>query len=244
MAHQQRSSGLDDQVVASHKQDRMKITNFQAEIIQILDYTQLPEALLALALRNEEMYFGAFWVAYSQPHVFKEDEIRYLSTLASQVVIATANTRLFMTSELGRQRLEAILVSTPDPVLVTDRNDRLLLTNPAASKILGDQVEQGVGKPIDSLGLPSQLVNLLHDTSDERQSLELILPNGRIYLTNASSITANEKLVGKVYILRDITHFRELDSLKSDFVSTVSHDLRSPLTLIRGYTTMLQMVGS
>ena len=44
-------------------------------------------------------------------------------------------------------------------------------------------------------------------------------------------------------VLRDVTHFKELDALKSEFVSTVSHDLRSPLTLIRGYSTMLQMVG-
>jgi signal transduction histidine kinase len=43
--------------------------------------------------------------------------------------------------------------------------------------------------------------------------------------------------------LRDITHFKELEQLKSDFVATVSHDLRSPLTLMRGYATMLQMVG-
>ena len=104
-------------------------------------------------------------------------------------------------------------------------------------------MKQGLGKPISSLELPSQMVNMLHDTSNERQSLELILPNGRIYLANASSIVASEKQVGRVCILRDITHFRELDTLKSDFVSTVSHDLRSPLTLIRGYATMLQMVG-
>src|SRR3990170_8289847 len=49
--------------------------------------------------------------------------------------------------------------------------------------------------------------------------------------------------MGRVCVLRDITQFKELDALKSDFVSTVSHDLRSPLTLIRGYATMLQMVG-
>jgi signal transduction histidine kinase len=43
--------------------------------------------------------------------------------------------------------------------------------------------------------------------------------------------------------MRDVTHFKELDALKSDFVSSVSHDLRSPLTLMRGYATMLEMVG-
>jgi len=54
---------------------------------------------------------------------------------------------------------------------------------------------------------------------------------------------AERRLMGKVCILRDITHFKELEQLKSDFVATVSHDLRSPLTLMRGYATMLQMVG-
>jgi signal transduction histidine kinase len=49
--------------------------------------------------------------------------------------------------------------------------------------------------------------------------------------------------VGRVCILRDVTRFKELDALKSEFVSTVSHDLRSPLTLMRGYATMMDMVG-
>jgi signal transduction histidine kinase len=49
--------------------------------------------------------------------------------------------------------------------------------------------------------------------------------------------------VGRVCVLRDITYFKELDELKSEFVATVSHDLRSPLTLMRGYATMLEMVG-
>jgi signal transduction histidine kinase len=49
--------------------------------------------------------------------------------------------------------------------------------------------------------------------------------------------------VGRVCILRDITQLKEIDTLKSDFVSTVSHDLRSPLTLMRGYASMLEMAG-
>jgi signal transduction histidine kinase len=49
--------------------------------------------------------------------------------------------------------------------------------------------------------------------------------------------------MGRVCVLRDITYFKELDRLKTEFVESVSHDLRSPLTLMRGYTTMLDMVG-
>jgi signal transduction histidine kinase len=47
-----------------------------------------------------------------------------------------------------------------------------------------------------------------------------------------------------VCVLRDVTHFKELDQMKSEFVATVSHDLRAPLTFMRGYATMLPMVGA
>jgi len=61
--------------------------------------------------------------------------------------------------------------------------------------------------------------------------------------STASSVIAEEQPIGRVCILRDVTHFKELDTLKSEFVSTVSHDLRSPLTLMRGYATMMEMAG-
>jgi signal transduction histidine kinase len=60
----------------------------------------------------------------------------------------------------------------------------------------------------------------------------------------ASAMTADGRTIGRVCILRDVTQLKEIDTLKSDFVATVSHDLRSPLTLMRGYATMLEMAGT
>jgi len=74
-------------------------------------------------------------------------------------------------------------------------------------------------------------------------SRELPFPSGKIYYASVSPVISEKQNVGKICILRDITYYKELDNLKSDFVATVSHDLRSPLTLMRGYATMLQMVG-
>ena len=64
-----------------------------------------PESMIALALRHENTYYGALWVAYDKSHPFTEEESRFLSTLASQAALAAANARLFQTAEVGRQRL-------------------------------------------------------------------------------------------------------------------------------------------
>jgi len=84
---------------------------------------------------------------------------------------------------------------------------------------------------------------LLQVVSEEKQSAEVELADGKTYLATASSVIVEGQPVGRICILRDVTRFKELDTLKSEFVATVSHDLRYPLTTMRGYATMLEMVG-
>ncbi|MBL8058539.1 MAG: HAMP domain-containing histidine kinase, partial [Anaerolineales bacterium] len=70
-------------------------------------------------------------------------------------------------------------------------------------------------------------------------------PAGRtLYASVSPIISGDGATLGRVCILRDVTHFKELDMMKSEFVATVSHDLRAPLTFMRGYATMLPMVGA
>jgi signal transduction histidine kinase/HAMP domain-containing protein len=236
---------LDEQILfLARQQERVQLTNLTRPRLLVFSqgYSR-PQALLAIALRHENRFFGALWVAYDQAHQFFEEEVRYLTTLAGQAALAAANARLFLTAESGRQRLEAILASTPDPVLVTDSQNRLSVINPAAWQVLGLDPVSSPGQPVEQVLEQDQLLSLLSASTDENQSAELTLPDGQVYLATASSLVAEGRRVGRVCVMRDVTHFKELDALKSDFVSTVSHDLRSPLTLIRGYATMLQMVG-
>ena len=238
-------AALDEQILAfTRQQDKLVLGNLQRPRLFNLPFNSpAPASLMAVALRHENLYYGAFWVAYDQPHRFTNEEVRFLITLGNQATLAAANARLYQSSEIGRQRLAAILDANPDPILVTDQHNRLLLANPAAWQVLGLGIHTDIGQPIESVIAQKELVDLLRNSSDENQTVEITLPDGKVYLATATPVLAEGQRVGRVCILRDVTRFKELDTLKSEFVSTVSHDLRSPLTLIRGYTTMLEMVG-
>jgi signal transduction histidine kinase len=202
-----------------------------------------PESLIAIALRNERRYHGVLWAAYNKQHIFTEAELQYISTLASQAALAVTNIRLYLTVEVSRRQLEAILNSTPDPVLVTDASNRLILANPAAAQVFEVKIGKDDHPFIEKTIQVKALNELLSSSTNERRSTEVRMPDGKTYLAMASSMNADGRTVGRVCVLRDVSQLKEIDTLKSDFVSTVSHDLRSPLTLMRGYASMLELAG-
>ncbi len=81
-------------------------------------------------------------------------------------------------------------------------------------------------------------------SSTEGPPKELFLPEGRVLYADVSDIeSAHGEQMGRVAVMRDITRFKELDEMKSEFLATVSHDLRAPLTFMRGYAERLEAVG-
>jgi PAS domain S-box-containing protein len=238
-------ANMDEQIMTlARQQDRIVLTNLtRVRLFSFTEGVPRPEAIVAFALRHENLYYGTMWLAYDNPHKFSDEELRFLTTLASQVALAAANNRLYLNAEIGRQRLSAILASTPEPVMVTDHKNHLLLANPAASQALDFGTDGAEGQSIDKLIEEKELIRLLQPFAEDDLTAEVSLEDGKVYLAMASSVIAEGQRVGRICVLRDVTRFKELDTLKSEFVATVSHDLRSPLTLMRGYATMLEMVG-
>ncbi len=236
---------LDEQILAlAQTQERIVIPNLgRSRELELDPARPQPLALLAVALRHENRYYGVVWAGFEQPRMFSDSNIRFVTTLAGQAALAVANAHLFLNVEASRRQLEAILNSTPDPVLVTDHRNRLVLTNQSAIRALGIEKIEGSIVQTEKVVKLRSLLDLLQDTSTKNQSAEVVLADGRTYLATASSVMVDGRQIARVCIMRDVTYFKELDTLKSEFVATVSHDLRSPLTLMRGYATMLEMVG-
>ncbi len=247
------SSGPDKDLYAHLDQQILSMTEKQERLVMAvlsrsrgLDLDPSlphPESLSAVALRHENRYFGVLWAAYKKQKIFTEADIRFITTLASQAALAVANIRLFLAVDASRRQLETILNSTPDPVLVTDASSRLVLANPAAGQLFGMTIRRGERQDLQRTIPIKPLYDLLEATSEDGRTSEIKMPDGRVYLATASAMIAEDRTVGRVCILRDVTQLKEIDTLKSEFVSTVSHDLRSPLTLMRGYATMLEMAG-
>ncbi|PID85083.1 MAG: hypothetical protein CSA11_10105 [Chloroflexi bacterium] len=202
------------------------------------------QALIALPLYFKERFQGMIWVGYRTPHQFDTNEQNLLNTMAGQAAILVENARLYANSEGGRRRLSAVLASTSDGVIVTDQTKRVLLINRAMEHIFNLHANEVIGRPVhDVLPVPL-LVEALTSDDESVRNPEVPVDNDKIYYASISTIVGNDRQVmGRVAVLHDITHLKEIDAMKSDFVATVSHDLRSPLTFMRGYATMLTMIG-
>jgi signal transduction histidine kinase/HAMP domain-containing protein len=247
------SSGQEKDLYAHLDQQILDLTERQERLVMaVLSRTRgldldpslpHPESLSAVALRHENRYFGVLWAAYKKQKIFNEADLRFLTTLASQAALAVANIRLFLAVDASRRQLETILNSTPDPVLVTDASNRLVLANPAASQLFNVIIRRGERQDLQRTIQIKPLYDLLQEASGEKRTVEIKMPDGKTFLATASAMTADGRTVGRVCILRDVSQLKEIDTLKSEFVSTVSHDLRSPLTLMRGYATMLETAG-
>jgi PAS domain S-box-containing protein len=209
------------------------------------DHRELPvKALIGLTLSTNERFQGILWLGYRQPHSFDETEISLLRTLASQASVLVENSRLFATAEGGRRRLAAVLASTSDAVIVTDQTERILLINPAMESAFHLNPAEVMNRPVADVIKVERLVQALTSESERTRNLEITTSTGKSLYASVSTISNNDgQVLGRVAVLHDISYLKEVDEMKSEFVATVSHDLRSPLTFMRGYATMMPMVG-
>ena len=143
-------------------------------------------------------------------------------------------------SETEKTRLESIFASIEDGVIVLDDKKKLILINRAARDAFGLDKADLTGKPIEAVILNSDLHDLLVKSGDGAvKYYELNFDDGRVFNVQHTPVPQ----IGSAITMQDISYLKRLDQMKSEFVHTVSHDLRSPLTAVLGYAELVERVG-
>jgi two-component system NtrC family sensor kinase len=172
---------------------------------------------------------------------FTDHHVKLLSTIADYAVIAIENAHLYSEATYDRNKLETIITNIQDGAIVLDPDQRFILANQTARSAfnLGDSPLQG--KLFSVVVQKPELLDLLKTPGSEHypNQCEVELDDGRVFSAQLTPIAD----VGIAITFHDITYHKKLDRLKNDFVSTISHDLRSPLTAILGYIELLDRAG-
>ncbi|MBW1694475.1 MAG: PAS domain S-box protein, partial [Deltaproteobacteria bacterium] len=153
--------------------------------------------------------------------------------------------KALLDTEKSRDRIDGILKSVADGLIVTDVYNRVILMNRVAEDLLGVRFSEVIDRPIDFAIDEQTLRDKVKDTLNKKTTgyqFDFELPSDdpkhpRIMRARTSIIHDKaDKESGIVTIIHDVTHEREVDRMKTEFISTAAHELRTPLTSIQGFS--------
>ena len=147
-----------------------------------------------------------------------------------------------------RNKLELVLMSIADGVVVCDRDNKVQIVNAAATQLFDKEAKDMLGKPLvfctDGPDSPQicQVIQVFADTVSPGSLgpvVQQIALGERTVRLHIAPISLNKEFLGSVMIMHDITRQAELERLKGEFISNVSHELRTPITSIKSYVDTL-----
>ncbi len=137
-----------------------------------------------------------------------------------------------------KSKVRTIVHCMADGILVTDREGRIVLTNPAAGRMLGIDTHACLEKPLqEAIGnekLIEAVAGVVEPANPEVTTIsqELRIGDSLIRAHTAAVKSEEKEVLGTVTVLEDMTYLLELDRMKGDFIAMVSHELRSPISAV------------
>lgn len=181
----------------------------------------------------------------AKAEVNSDDEVGILAAEYNRMAERIRQLRLSDKGKLivARQTTEAAIDSLYDPVIVTDADGCVTKLNPAAEEIFGSEKENA-GKHVGEVARDDRIAVAVAEALHSQRAVagegsSSVLPlavagSERAFRLRTTPMRDNENhLLGAVTLLEDITHLREIDRLKSEFIATASHELRTPLTSVQ-----------
>lgn len=210
---------------------------------------------VGLPLISEKRVIGLIFIFRGYEGTFSKNDRAILQSFADQAAIAVINAQLYTQVSREKSRLDALLDSAADGIIIMSADHNIEKCNQAFARIMRRDVTEIEGLPHEDI---FNWENLQQGTSLEEAELsgwpltakanlyvegDLKRPSGDLVpvgVTYAPLLSGEGKLINIIASVRDITHFREADEIKSVFISIVSHELKTPVALIKGYVGTLR----
>lgn len=175
---------------------------------------------------------------------FSQEDTRLLTILARQAAAVIANAQLYIEIAREKDQLKATFQSMLAGVLVVGTNGKVSLVNSAARRMFGIPGDDSAGRPYEEVVANASVRDIIARSLTEKaevaEEIDLRGPVERIYQAQTALVRNDQnEMLGIVAIFNDITDIRNIERMKTAFVSTVSHELRTPLTSIKGFISTL-----
>jgi PAS domain S-box-containing protein len=234
--------------------EEYRVPDLQARMSLVVRAVRLPlHQVVALPLTFEERLLGLIYLFRSGGIAFSSNDESVLASFADQAAIAVRNAQLYQQVTAEKQQLDAIIEHSADGVMIVDPELRILVFNRALGQMTGWPAEQAIGKPcyqVLALDRPSGrdlcaaepgALAFEGETPWVAEG-ELCRPAGSRVAVRVTYSPLYDQEGRLSYVLAnvvDITRFREAEEMKSTFISVVSHELKTPVSLIKGYANTL-----
>ena len=244
--HTELFAPLDGEILArTQSKGLLVLRDFQiGKTLNLQKGMPYPASMIAVPLTWKDKSLGVLWVAYQERRFPNAEEVDFFKKLSEKAVVAVVNARAFDDSLTTKMQLESVLDSLPDAVLISNSTGRVIYQNQMAQRMFEVGQTGNLGEKLSAVFGDEDLAELIDPDNLEKMEKEVQLPDGKIFIVTLSPIQIDNSEMGQAVVFRDISHHKEQESLKTEFVTTVSHELRSPLTLILGYAKILRLTGN
>ncbi len=187
---------------------------------------------------------GTLWLVFKTDSDLAALKHDYVKLLKLQAQIAIDNVAVMTEAQATSEQLSALLTNDYEPIVIVDTNHLIQVFNPAAEVVFQTEYVNAHLKPFDTVVSSDELQQMLQAGANAPNDVEYQSHDNRTFSPHVSEVRATDGgLRGWLLVLRDVTRFKNLSENMSDFLRTVSHDIRSPMTAAKGFVDMLTMVG-